>query len=45
MDWAFKYAETHSLETEADYPYSARNGTCKAVASKGKVEVKTYADV
>merc|ERR1711959_346562 len=41
------YAESHPLETEADYPYTPKTGifACKYDKSKGKVEVKSYKDV
>ena len=29
MDWAFDYAEAHHMCAESDYPYTARDGTCK----------------
>ena len=47
MDLAFQYAESHPLETEADYPYVAKTGlfACKYDKSKGKVKVTTYKDV
>ena len=45
MENAFTYIEAHPLETEADYPYSARGGTCKYDASKGVGKVKSYANV
>merc|ERR1711998_671110 len=45
MDYAFKYIETAPLETESDYPYTARDGTCSYVASKGVGQVKSFADV
>jgi len=28
FDWAFGYAKTNGLEGEADYPYTAANGSC-----------------
>jgi len=43
MDTAFKYAEANMIETEAQYPYTARDGTCHAKG--GSVEVKDYHDV
>jgi len=43
MDNAFKYAEKTALALEADYPYTARKGTCKTVS--GKIKVTSYADV
>lgn len=45
MDTAFKYIETNPLELEADYPYTAKNGKCKYVASKGVGKVVSYHDV
>ena len=39
------YAEKHGQMLEADYPYTARDGTCKYVASKGKVDVKSILTV
>merc|ERR1712127_1082478 len=43
MDYAFTYAETTPIETEAQYPYKGRDGTC--AAKGGVVEVKSFADV
>jgi len=47
MDRAFGYAESHALETEAEYPYVAKTGlfACKYDSSKGQVKVATYTDV
>jgi len=45
MDNAFKYIETAPLELEADYSYTARDGTCKYVKTKGSGLVKSYQDV
>jgi C1A family cysteine protease len=47
MDLAFKYAESHPLETEAEYPYVAKSGlfACKYDKSKGVVKATTYTDV
>jgi len=47
MDLAFQYAEGHSLESEADYPYHPNTGifACKYDKSKGQVKVTTYTDV
>jgi cathepsin L len=45
MDYAFKYIESHKLETEADYGYTARDGSCSYVASKGVGAVASYKDV
>jgi hypothetical protein len=47
MALAFMYAESHPLESEADYPYVASTGifACKYNKSKGKVAVKSYASV
>jgi C1A family cysteine protease len=43
MDDAFKYAEGVAIDTEADYGYTGRNGTCHAKA--GVTEVKSFSDV
>lgn len=45
MDWAFKYIESAAIETEADYPYTARDGSCKAEASKGVTKISGFTDV
>lgn len=33
------------MELEGEYPYTAKNGTCQYVASKGLGQVKTYNDI
>ena len=43
MDDAFTYVESHKIETESDYPYTGRDGTCHA--SGGVAELKTFSDV
>jgi len=47
MDLAFLYTETHKLETEADYPYTAKTGlfACAYKKEKGVVGATTYHDV
>jgi len=45
MDQAFEYAKDHALETEQDYSYTAKDGTCQAAESKGRVKVTSFADV
>jgi C1A family cysteine protease len=35
-----KYVATHGQELESAYPYTARDGTCKYEAAKGKVNTK-----
>jgi len=45
MDNAFQYIEKYPLETEADYPYTARDGSCKYNASKGVGKVAGFNDV
>jgi len=42
MEWAFTYLETHSLEQESDYKYTARDGTCQYSESKGIAKVTGY---
>ena len=45
MDYAFRYIESNPLMTEADYPYTARDGSCSYVKSKGVGQVKSFNDV
>ena len=45
MDTAFQYIEINPLMLEADYPYTARDGTCKYNRTKGVGKVKSYKDV
>jgi len=45
MDYAFQYVETHPLMLEHDYPYTAKDGTCKYVKSKGEGKCSGYHDV
>lgn len=44
MDQAFTYAKTTGLNTEDEYPYKGRDGTCAVKSSKG-VKVTSFADV
>jgi C1A family cysteine protease len=39
------YLEKIGQELTSEYPYTARDGSCHASASKGKVEVKSIANV
>ena len=43
MDYAFQYAESNPLETEAEYPYTAKDGSCHV--SGGEVAVRSFKDV
>jgi C1A family cysteine protease len=45
MDQAFEYIEKNPLELESEYPYTARDGTCKYVKTKGVGKVVSYTDV
>merc|ERR1711998_673465 len=45
MDYAFKYIETAPLETETDYPYTGKDGTCAYETSKGVGKVAAFSDV
>jgi len=45
MDYAFEYIKTNPLELEHDYPYTARDGTCKYVKTKGVGKVTGFKDV
>lgn len=41
---AFDYIQMHGIETEADYPYTAKNGVCKYDDTKAKVKVSSYSE-
>ena len=43
MDWAFTYAETTAMDTEAAYPYTAMDGTCNV--QPGVAKVANFTDV
>ena len=45
MDDAFTYLEKNKIETEADYGYTARDGTCHADATKGVTGDTGFHDV
>jgi len=42
QDTAFKFAESNPIMLESDYKYTAKDGSCKSKASKGKVSVTGY---
>ena len=42
---AWDYLETHGQETNSEYPYTAKDGSCKYTASKGVVEVTSSAAI
>jgi C1A family cysteine protease len=42
MTYAFMYLQSSKFMKSADYPYTARRGTCKADASKGIEIIKGY---
>ena len=42
MELAFAYLESHYTERENDYPYTARDGSCKYNGSKGVTKDKNY---
>jgi hypothetical protein len=42
---AFNYAKTHPQMLLADYPYTAKTGTCSYQAAKGKVTAKSITAV
>ena len=44
MDYAFEYAEKTALDTESQYPYTARDGKCNVPAA-GVAKLTSYADV
>ena len=45
MDYAFTYLKAKGAQTEASYPYTARDGTCKYDAGKSVKAVGGFVDV
>jgi len=45
MDNAFKFAEANGIATEAAYPYTAKDGTCKAYTMSANSKITGYKDV
>ena len=45
MDYAFKYAEMNTVETEANYPYKGTDSDCLYDKTKGTVKVVNFEDV
>ena len=45
MDFGFLYAMEYAVMLEADYPYEAKEGECRYVASKGKAKLTDSHDV
>jgi C1A family cysteine protease len=45
MVGAFEYTETHPLQLEHDYQYTAKNGNCHYNKSQGEGKVSTYHSV
>lgn len=45
MNNAFKYWKSNKAEKESDYRYSATEGTCRAEADKGVVNVAGFSNV
>jgi cathepsin L len=45
MDSAFKQAEAKGIATEASYPYTAKDGTCKTYTASANSKITSYKDV
>jgi len=45
MDDAFNYATTHSIETEDQYPYTGKDGSCGDPEGTGSVKITSWVDV
>ena len=42
MDYAFKYAEENTVESEVNYPYKGHDADCLYDAQKGIVKVTGF---
>jgi hypothetical protein len=40
--WSYQWLATNKTMKESDYPYTAKDGTCKYDASKGITTVSSY---
>ena len=45
MVLAFEYLKSHKIEKESDYPYEARDDSCREKSSKGVVNVAGYKNI
>jgi C1A family cysteine protease len=45
MDKAFSWIESNGLCTEADYPYTAKKGTCQKSGCSSAASIRSYKDV
>lgn len=45
MDYAFTYAESTAIDTEASYPYTGRDGSCHNDQGSAVTKVASYKDV
>lgn len=45
MSYSFNYLKNQPIMLESDYTYTARKGTCKHSASKGKFKVTSYTNL
>jgi len=46
MDWAFAYVlSNHGIDTEASYPYTARNGVCEFKEADIGAKITGYTDI
>jgi hypothetical protein len=43
--WAWNYLKLNGQELDADYPYTATDGTCTYNAAKGVAQVKSWTNV
>ena len=45
MSYTYNYLKAYPIMLESDYTYTARKGTCKYSAAKGKFKVTSYVNV
>lgn len=45
MQYAFDYVKKHGIESEKNYPYKARKGSCKFSRSKSVFRSSKYVNI
>lgn len=45
MDWAFSYIKDHGISAEKDYPYTARDNSCKGHRNTAQIRITGFTDI